>query len=273
MSNKPMITSLHNPRVKRTAKLRNHRARKATGQFVIDGSREILRALQADVNVAELYVCSESTGRPESQQILRHAERMGIEQVSVSRSVFEKLAFGQRSEGLVAVANLPAVAWQTWPLPENPLIIVLEQVEKPGNLGGVLRTADAVGAAAVLVADPAADIYSPNTIRASLGAVFTVPVGAATSSAILDWLRERAIRLFAARVEGATCYSDADLTGPSALILGSEACGLSERWASADIVPISLPMRGAVDSLNVSVTAAVLMYEALRQRGGASHEE
>jgi TrmH family RNA methyltransferase len=178
----------------------------------------------------------------------------------------EKLAYGNRVEGLVAVAPTPRRTLAVLELPAEPLIVVVEGVEKPGNLGAILRTADAAGVSAVIVAGGVTDLYNPNAIRASLGAIFTVPVAAAASQAALDWLRQRNCRLIAARVDGAVDYTAANFRGPAAIVLGSEAAGLSATWRGDDMVAVKLPMLGRVDSLNLSATAAVLFYEALRQR-------
>ncbi|MCJ7581023.1 MAG: RNA methyltransferase [Candidatus Aminicenantes bacterium] len=263
---KSMITSHQNPLVKDAVKLRNRRERKTQGRILIDGASELLRALESGLPIVEIFVCEDLINRPQARRALELARARGIEPLHVTSAVFGRLAFGDRAEGLVAVAAEPQSIWPDLPLPQNPLVVVLEQVEKPGNLGGVVRTADAVGVSAVLVADAAADIYSPNAIRASLGTVFTLPVVAVGSNAVLRWLREQQINIVAARVEGAVHYADADYTGPSAIVLGSEARGLSTLWQGEGITAVSLPMLGSADSLNVSVTAAVLLYEALRQR-------
>jgi TrmH family RNA methyltransferase len=181
----------------------------------------------------------------------------------------EKLAFGQRVEGVVAVARPPQRTVADLPLTGDALIAVVEGVEKPGNLGAVVRTADAAGVAAVLVADGGTDLYNPNAIRASLGAIFTVPVCSATTADALAWLRASGFRVLAARVDGAVDYSAADFRGRVAIALGSEAHGLSETWRGADMTAVRLPLLGSVDSLNLSATAAVLFYEALRQRGAS----
>lgn len=259
------ITSLQNPRIKDAIKLRRNRGRKSQKKILIDGAREVLRALESGIDVLELFVCGEVAVRGEARQALEIARERHTELLYVTPAVFRKLAFGMREEGLMAVAARPRPNWPTLALPENPLVAVLEGVEKPGNLGGVLRTADAVGAA-VLVADPATDLYSPHAVRASLGAIFHVPVAAAPSREILNWLRDRGMQVLAARVDGAIEYSDADLSGPTAIVLGNEATGLSDTWRAKDIPAISLPMLGRTDSLNVSVAAGVLLYEAHRQR-------
>jgi TrmH family RNA methyltransferase len=157
-------------------------------------------------------------------------------------------------------------------LPENPLVAIVEGVEKPGNLGAVIRSADGAGVSAVIVADQLTDLYNPNAIRASLGTVFTVPVCSAPTEEVLDWLRNREIPVFAAHVDGAESYAEVDLRPPAAIVLGAEAQGLSDAWGAADITPIQLPMLGVADSLNVSTAAAVLFYEALRQREGSARQ-
>jgi TrmH family RNA methyltransferase len=261
-----VITSLQNRYVKEAVRLRTRRGRKTRGRIIIDGAREVRRAMDSNIKFVEMFVCEELAKHPDAQLALELARQTGVEQRLVTREVFEKLAFGARAEGVVAVAIPPVSHWPAWSLPPNPLVLVLEHVEKPGNLGGVLRTADAVGAAGVVLADSAADLYNPNAIRASLGTVFTVPVAAAAGTAVLPWLHQQGLQIFAARVDGSVNYSDADYTGPSAFVLGSEAAGLSPMWNDRDVTAVCLPMLGAADSLNVSVTAAVMMYEALRQR-------
>jgi TrmH family RNA methyltransferase len=179
----------------------------------------------------------------------------------------EKLSFGHRVEGVVAVAHPPVRTLADLTLANDAVVAVVEGVEKPGNLGAIVRTADAAGIAAVLVAEGGTDLFNPNAIRASLGAIFSVPVCAATSDESLSWLRKERFRLLAARVDASAEYTSADFRGRAAIILGSEAHGLSNHWQGADIMPIRLPLLGGVDSLNLSATAAVLFYEALRQRG------
>ncbi|HEU0242589.1 MAG TPA: TrmH family RNA methyltransferase, partial [Candidatus Limnocylindrales bacterium] len=181
----------------------------------------------------------------------------------------DRLGYGERSEGVVATVRIPdtSLAALTGALPPDPLVVVLEAVEKPGNLGAVLRSADAAGADAVILANPRTDLFNPNAIRASLGTVFAVPVAAGGAAAVRAWLESAGMRVLAARVEAAIPYTEADLRGPVALVLGSEADGLTEAWTGGDVTAVSLPMLGVADSLNVSVTAAVLLYEARRQRG------
>jgi TrmH family RNA methyltransferase len=259
------IVSTHNPRIKRAAKLRGSRQRAKLGRCLIDGCREIARALDARVAIEELFVCAELCDES-GQGLVDRCAAAEASVFSVSRDVFDKLAFGERAEGLLAVAVAPRRGLADVQLPPNPLVAVLEGVEKPGNVGAVLRSADAAGVDAVLIAEGGTDLFNPNTIRASLGTVFTVPTACADSAEVVAWLRQCGIRIFAARVNAAVPYTQADFTGAAALVLGSEAAGLSDAWSGTDVTAIRLPMRGAADSLNVSAAAAVLFYEALRQR-------
>lgn len=259
------ITSRQNARVKAAAKLRERRGREEQGRIIIDGVREISRAIEAGVEMIELFVCERLATNDASQLIEQNSG--DCEFVPVTESVYEKLAFGNRSEGLVAVARPPQRDLADIQVADDSLVAVLQQVEKPGNIGAVLRSADATGVMAVITADPGTDLFNPNAIRASAGTIFSVPIVAATSEATRDWLRSHGFRILATRVDGAVNYSAATYVGKTAIVLGSEAHGLSTDWQGQDVTPIKLPMLGVADSLNVSVTAAVLFYEALRQRG------
>ena len=265
-----VLTSTKNPRVRAALALRDRRARDASGLTLIDGVRELARALAGGARIAEVYVVEHALEAAGADAV-ELARRGGAGIVPVTAGVLDRLGYGERSEGVVATVHVPDVSLGQLDgrLPENPLVVVLEGVEKPGNLGAVLRSADAAGADAVIVADPRTDLFNPNTIRASLGTVFAVPVAAGGAAAVRRWLDAAGIRPLAARVEAAVPYTDADLRGPVALVLGSEADGLSDAWTGPGVRAVSLPMLGVADSLNVSVTAAVLLYEARRQRGGA----
>jgi TrmH family RNA methyltransferase len=183
--------------------------------------------------------------------------------------VFEKLAFGDRNDGIIVVAETPQRTLSDLQLTDSPLVAVLERVEKPGNVGAILRTADAVGIDAVIIADGQTDLYNPNTIRSSLGTVFRPNICTATANDAVDWLQQHELRIIAARPEAELLYTDTDLRGGVAIVLGSEAQGLSENWKGENATSVRLPMRGVADSLNVSTTAAVLFYEALRQRNAS----
>ncbi len=260
-----LITSLQNPRVKQAARLREQRQRKRQGRIVIDGAREIARALAGGVRMLELFYCDALCASADCRRAIEAARGAGVLLVPVTEGVFAKLAFGQRAEGIVAVAEPPTRRLGDLKLPQDALIAVLEGIEKPGNVGAVLRSADGAGIAAVIVADAASDLFNPNCIRASLGTIFTLQVCAAASGDLRAWLEREKFRVMAARVDGALDYAAADYRGRVALVLGSEAAGLSNEWRDAS--GVRLPMLGQADSLNVSATAAVLFYEARRQRG------
>jgi TrmH family RNA methyltransferase len=263
------LTSLTNPRVKAAVRLRDRREREATGLTIIDGVRELARALDAGVDVREVFVADSLVRSDEAREVVgRLAGTIGVTQVS--EPVLAKIAFGDRSDGVVAVARTPATELTRLMLGLEPLVVVVEAVEKPGNLGAILRTADGAGVDAVVAADPRTDLFNPNAIRASLGTIFTRPVAAAPTTEVLGWLAEHGIRPVAARVDAGRPYMDVDLRGAVALVLGSEAEGLREAWDAAGIEPVSIPMRGSADSLNVSVAAGILLYEAVRQRSGAA---
>lgn len=260
------ITSVQNPRVKEAVKLRDRRGRDDQGRIIIDGIREMTRALDAGVKMEEVFFQAADYGNDEVWEIVRRAEEAGAEGLAVSAPVFEKIAFGERTASVVGVAKTPRPELDQLKLPDSPLIAVLEGIEKPGNVGAVLRSADGAGVSAVIIADGGTDLYNPNTIRASMGTLFSLPVCAATSNAVRSWLQENQVSVFAARVDATTSYTEANFKGAVAIVLGSETDGVSRAWSGNDITGIKLPMNGVADSLNVSATAAVLFYEALRQR-------
>ena len=262
----PVITSAKNPRIKAVADLRDRRARDAAGLTVIDGSRELARALAGGAAVVDVFVDSERLDA-EGRGAVVAARQRGARVTAVARDVLDRIAYGDRAEGVVATVRIPDLALAACRLPADPLLVVLEAVEKPGNLGAVLRTADGAGADAVVAADPRTDLFNPNAVRASLGTIFAVPVAAGSSADVMAWLRGYGIRIVTARVGAPGSYAQTDLRGPLAIVLGSEAEGLTPIWDGADVTAVSLPMLGVADSLNVSTAAAVLLYEARRQRG------
>jgi RNA methyltransferase, TrmH family len=263
----PKITSLDNPRIKAAVRLRDARGRQRQGRFLIDGLREIARADQAGIDLLDVFYCPRRCSADQMATLRALLERLRAERFDVGPAVFDKLAFGDRAEGVIAVAQTPQRRLDDFRLPENPLVAVLESVEKPGNVGAVLRSADAAGVNLVVIADGRTDLFNPNAIRASLGAIFTVPVCETTSAGALDWLRHNRLAILAARVDGSTSYTEVDYRLGVAVVLGSEAEGLSDVWQGDDVQAVRLPMLGVVDSLNVSTAAAVLFYEMVRQRG------
>lgn len=263
------ITSVHNPRIVQAAKLRLRRQRDRQQRMLIDGVREIERALAAGIRFIEVFFLAEKISSPERQALLSTIESRGAEVFEVSPAVFEKVAFGERIEGLVAVAALPEPQLSDLPLPDCPLVAVLEGVEKPGNVGAVLRSADGAGVSALVLCGGGTDLYNSSVIRASLGAVFALPVAMSSPTEIQGWLKKQGVSLVAARVDATRYYTEFDFTRPTAIVLGSEAEGLSDAWLGEEVTPVRLPMLGIADSLNVSAAAAVLFYEALRQRRAA----
>ena len=250
------VTSAQNPKIKELLSLREKSSlRREKSLFIVEGRREVEHALQAGFKARTLFFCPEAGGDPS-----------GLEadlSVQVSPAVYARIALREGTEGLIAVCRGSAPSLQDLNLGENPLVMVLEGIEKPGNLGAVLRSADAAGADAVIICDP---LFNPNLIRSSLGAVFTVPVACAGSEEAAAWLKARGIRILTAQLQDSELYYDTPMTGGTAIVVGSEALGLTEVWRKAADAHIRIPMLGEMDSLNASVSAAILLFEAVRQR-------
>jgi TrmH family RNA methyltransferase len=233
----------------------------------VDGAREARRAIEAGVEIEAAFACEELVSSPDARAALELLRATGRARliVDVGPKAFEKLAYGDRSDGIVLVVRPRPLTLESLDLGPDPLVVITEDVEKPGNLGAILRSVDGAGADAV-IAVGGTDLYNPNVIRASVGTVFTVPIATGAAGETLAWLKARGIRIVAARTDAQRLYVDADLRGPLAIALGSERLGLSAEWHRADVEGLRLPMAGIADSLNVSVAAAVLLYEAWRQR-------
>jgi len=267
-----LITSRKNPRLKAAADLRESRARRQVGRFLVDGARETWRAIRSGIEIETLFVCREWCNSEDAAEVLKlisgASESFRGEVLDVAAEAFPAVAFGDRADGLVAVAVTPRRTLADLKLSAQPLVGVIAGIEKPGNVGAVLRSADGAGVEALIVAGGNTDLYNPNAIRASLGTIFSVPVVAASEAETLAWLRAQKLQMVAAILGDASRdYSTIDYRQPTALVLGSEADGLGPLWrGQADIRPIAIPMRGIADSLNISNAAAVLFYEALRQR-------
>lgn len=261
------IDSPANPRIRAAIALRERRDRDRTGLTLVDGAREARRAIEAGVDVETAFACRELMTSQDARLAMAalgrgHGRR---EIVEVGRRAFERLAFGDRGEGIVLVIRPRALTLGALRLPADPLVVVTEDVEKPGNLGAILRSADAAGADAVVAAG-GTDLFNPNVIRASVGTVFGVPLAAASAMETRAWAADQGLRLVVARVDAEQLYADADLTGPLAIVVGGEAAGVSDAWEGDGVEAVRLPMLGVADSLNVSVAAAILLYEAWRQR-------
>ena len=261
------ITSVQNEGIKRVVRLRDRRGREERGLTLVEGVREVRQALHAGWVIERIYMCREGNYHcPE--HLVAELAAAGIRMVETSGAVFGKIAYGDRTDGVLALVEQPALALADLRLSATPLLVVMESVEKPGNLGAVLRTCDGAGVEALLVCDERTDLYNPNSVRASMGAVFTVPVVACTSREAADFLTTKGIRSFAAVVQATEHYFEKDLSGPCAIVLGSEQDGLSEFWRLHASDHVRIPMCGELDSLNVSVSAAIMIYEAVRQRAG-----
>lgn len=260
------ITSPQNTRIKNIAKLSaKAKERKLQQLFLIEGARELTLALTADYKIDSVFVCPTLFEKTDYPGVLDEVAESKL--FEVDEQIFRKIAYRETSDGVLALAIPKKNKLEELNLKGSPFVIVLEAVEKPGNLGAILRTADAAKADAVIICDPATDLYNPNTIRSSVGCAFTVPVAICTSEDALSFLKEKSIKIFAAELQASEWYHEADFTKGSAIIMGTEADGLTDFWLQNADVRIKIPMRGEIDSLNVSVSTAVITFEAMRQRG------
>ena len=260
------ITSLKNEGIREVISLRDRKARELNRLTVIDGIKEIEAALGAGVKFRTLYICAELIERRSASWFLARFSKLNVEILETSRPVFEKIAFGERMEGMVAVAHQPRLRLNDLKLRANALLVLVEGVEKPGNLGAILRTCDAAGVDGLIVCEGRTDVYNPNVIRASLGAVFTVPVVTCSNQEALDFCKANKVQILGTFPDAAVSYAKNDYARSTAFVLGSEQEGLSSFWSRNADVKVSIPMTGQVNSLNVSTTAAVILYEAVRQR-------
>lgn len=255
-----LLSSAQNPRIKTLLQLEQKSSeRRRTGLFVVEGQRELRHCLAAGLEVESLYWCRELVSADFAPTARSY---------EVSRGVYEKIAYRGSTEGVVAVVRERRLSLDDLPVKKHPLIVVLERVEKPGNLGAILRSADAAGADAVVVCDPLTDLYNPNLIRSSIGAVFTVPCVACTTDECIAYLRRHDIRILTAQLQDSHPYYHTDMTRGTAIVMGAESTGLTDTWRCAADAHICIPMLGQLDSLNVSVSTAILLFEAVRQRLG-----
>lgn len=262
-----VITSTQNSRIKRIARLRRRGERDATRLFLVEGTRELKRAIQAGVELDQLVYCS-SLLPPGGEAILAEAGAVGAELVEVNERVFRVISYRDGPDGLLGVARAFDLGLDRLAVDDDALVLVAAHIEKPGNVGAMLRSAAAADATAVVVADLVTDIFNPNVVRSSLGALFIVPIGLGSDGDVITWLRDRRLRVLAATPHGSTPYWDAPLAGGSAIVIGSERAGLSDVWLEAADEQIVIPMAGgpAVDSLNAATTASIFLFEAIRQR-------
>ena len=265
------ITSAQNPKIKDLLALQEKsKERRRKGLVVVEGRRELLHCMEAGYEPYTIFFCPELLEEKDLKEIESAVSATGSRNqcgwVEIPRQLYDKVAYRGGTEGVIAEMHCKEMTLETLSLKANPLVVVLESVEKPGNLGAVLRSADASGADAVIVCDPLTDMYNPNLIRSSIGAIFTVPVATASSEEAISWLKSQGIRIYTAQLQDSEWYYDTDMTGGTAIVMGTEATGLTDVWRKAADAHIKIPMLGRLDSLNVSVSAAILMFEAVRQR-------
>jgi len=261
------ITSTRNPRIREVLALRRRPERERTGLMLVEGHDELAVALASGARPAALYHCPSLTGTSGRDRLLERAAAAGAEVVEVGERVFERIAYRQAPDGWLAVLPAVPTGLARLRVPDDGVVLVCESVEKPGNLGAMLRTADAAGLDAVIACPAATDWGNPNVVRASKGALFTVPVAEAGHDELVAWLRERGLAIVTARPDAGRAFTEHEFRGGVALVVGAERDGLSEGWSRAADAEVSIPMFGAVNSLNVAASAAVLVYEVLRQHG------
>ena len=258
------ITSAQNPYIKSLLLLQEKaKVRKQTGTFLIEGKREISLAIKGGYLIDTLLFYPELISEKEVNKLAQNQTNT----IEINKDIFEKLAYRESTEGVIAVANCKDFCLNDLKLNENPLILIAEAPEKPGNIGALLRTADAANLDAVIIANPNGDLYNPNIIRSSVGCLFTNQIATGSTTEIISFLKDRKISFYCATLQNSTSYHTQDYTTSSALVVGTEATGLSKEWREAATQNIIIPMQGEIDSMNVSVAAAILIFEAKRQRG------
>lgn len=261
------ISSVHNPLIKELFQLREKsRVRKNTGRFLIEGQREISLAIKGGYEFETLLFCTELIDDAEVKELTRSH----VNNIEVSLEVYQKLAYRSTTEGVIAVVKAKELILSNikFDTTTTPLILVAEAPEKPGNIGALLRTADAANIDAVLIANPKTDLYNPNIIRSSVGCVFTNQIGIGTTAEIIEFLKSKSVNIYcAALLDSSENYDQQDYTKPTAIVVGTEATGLSNNWLENATKNIIIPMQGEIDSMNVSVSAGILIFEAKRQRG------
>ncbi len=263
------VDSPRNAEIKALLKLKDRRHRDREGLFLIEGRREVTRAVQANVRLRTLYVCPALPAPAGMKQLISELGLVGTETVELSEAAFTRLSMRENPDGVLALAETWALEPGDIDLPPAPLLLVVDGLEKPGNLGALLRTADSAGADAVFVTGGGTDLFNPNVVRASMGSLFARPVAMVEQDKLLEWLKRRGFRLFATSPAAHLSYWEADLTGGCAILLGTEHEGLGMSWIEGADELLMVPMHGMADSLNVATTGALLLYEALRQRSVA----
>lgn len=271
MSDYELLSSLQNPRVKQIVHLRDKSERDKSGLFLIEGYRELLRACQAGQPIESVFVCPELYLGTNETQLIHQLAAAGARIFANTDKVFRKISYRDRPDGLLAIARQQKKNLKDFVLSQNPFFVVAEAIEKPGNLGTILRSSDAVGIDGLIVCDKCTDIFNPNVVRASVGTLFTVPVAEAASQETITWLKKNGVAILAATPSAEKEFTAVDMTGPLAIAVGTEQLGLTEQWMSQADLQVKIPMCGVADSLNVAMATTLLLYEALRQRK-ALHE-
>ncbi|MFA7230078.1 MAG: RNA methyltransferase [Victivallaceae bacterium] len=266
------ITSAQNPAVKHVCRLRDRRDREQEQLTVLEGYRELTRGLEYGMEIVECFFCPEMFLGENEYPLLERLEQAGAKVAEVSPALLGKMAYRDRPEGLIAVAKMKQHSLNEMPIRTNGLYLVAEAVEKPGNLGSILRSADAAGVDGLIICNKCTDIYNPNVIRASTGALFSVPLAEAETDETIAWLRQNQIKVLAATPHTDMIYTDVDMNQGIAIVVGTEQHGLSQQWLDAADINIKIPMLGQIDSLNVATAATILLYEAVRQRGWTSNK-
>lgn len=261
-----LITSVKNPKIKRVCALRERRERDREGVTVLEGYRELSRSMDAGIKLTELYHCPELYLGEHEGELIARAEAQGAEIYETNADALVKMAYRDRPEGLIALAQMRHKGLDEMPVVPNGLYLVAETIEKPGNLGSMLRSADAVGATGMIICNRQTDVFNPNCIRASTGAIFSVPLAETSSEEAVEWFRKNNIRTLAASPHSHETYTDVDMTQGIAVVVGAEQYGLSEYWMKNADIGVVIPMLGRMDSLNVATAATILLYEAARQR-------
>lgn len=261
------LSSLQNPRIKQLIHLRDRSERDKTGKFLIEGYRELLRAVDAGRIIEVLFICPALFLGSNEDKLISQIKKQGAEIISCSEQVFHKISYRDRPDGLIGLAPQKHLSLQHLePLRDSPFLVIAEAIEKPGNLGTILRSSDAVGAHGLILCDRCTDIHNPNVVRASVGTLFTLPVVEAGGKETLEWLKKNHISILAATPSAEKEYTEVDMTGPVAIAVGTEQLGLSKLWMDQADLQVRIPMCGVADSLNVAMATTLLLYEVLRQR-------
>ncbi len=261
------IDSVKNPQIRELILIKEKsRWRKKQGLFVAEGKKEIEMSLKGKCELLKIFYSSDIISIEEVEKKI-YEYRIKPELIEVSKDVYARIAYREKTEGLVALGKSKSHALDSLQFStKNPLVLIAESPEKPGNVGAILRTADAAALDAVIVSNPRTDIYNPNVIRSSLGCIFTVPVGQGSNEEVLNFIKDRGFNIYTAALNAAISYNKVDFSGPTAIVVGTESTGLTSEWLDAADKNILIPMRGEIDSMNVSVSAAILIFEAVRQR-------